>query len=365
MSQSQDQRWMALALSLGRRGLGACWPNPSVGCVIVRDGRILARARTEPGGSGKSHAEVRALAAAGDVRGATVYVTLEPCSHTGSTPPCARALIEAGVARVVVACGDPHPSVNGRGFAMLRDAGIEVVTGVLETEALRDHAGFLNRVTKGRPMVTLKLATSLDGRIATASGDSQWITGPDARAMVHLQRSQHDAVMVGSGTARSDDPSLTVRGLGIRRQPLRVVLDSRLRTPPDGNLGRTARDVPVWMCHTARAPAERQAAWAQTGARLISCPTHPSGHLDLAQTLQALGREGLTRIFCEGGGQLAASLLQEDCVDQMITFQAGVALGAEGLPSLGPLGLSHLTEARRFALAETRQIGADTMSVWV
>jgi diaminohydroxyphosphoribosylaminopyrimidine deaminase/5-amino-6-(5-phosphoribosylamino)uracil reductase len=214
---TEDERWMGLALALGRRGMGRVWPNPAVGCVIVRDGRVLGRGWTTDGG--RPHAETQALAQAGDARGAVAYVTLEPCAHYGRTPPCAGALVAAGVARVVVATGDPDPRVAGRGLAILREAGIAVATGVREGEARRDHAGFLLRVTQARPFVTLKLAASLDGRIATASAESRWITGPAARTTVHAMRARHDAVMVGGGTARADDPLLTVRGMGARPQP--------------------------------------------------------------------------------------------------------------------------------------------------
>ncbi|TMV78731.1 bifunctional diaminohydroxyphosphoribosylaminopyrimidine deaminase/5-amino-6-(5-phosphoribosylamino)uracil reductase RibD, partial [Thioclava sp. BHET1] len=247
MTQS-DQRFMRLALGLGARGLGQCWPNPAVGCVIVRDGRIVGRGWTQPGG--RPHAEVRALMQAGEAaRGATAYVTLEPCAHHGKTPPCSEALIAAGVARVVTALEDPDPRVAGGGHAKLRAAGIAVVEGVEAEAAARDHRGFLNRVVTGRPMLTLKLATSFDGRIATASGESRWITGPEARHFVHALRHNHDAVLVGGGTARADDPALTVRGFGDVRQPVRVVAARRLDLPLDGQLARTAGAVPVWLLH--------------------------------------------------------------------------------------------------------------------
>ena len=222
---------MAHALALGQRGLGRTWPNPAVGCVIVHGGRVVGRGWTQPGG--RPHAEVRALAQAGSAaRGATAYVTLEPCAHHGHTGPCAEALIAAGVARVVTALQDPDPRVSGRGHAMLRAAGVAVTEGVLEPEARAVNAGFLKRVCHGLPLVTLKLATTLDGRIATASGESRWITGPEARRAVHALRLVHDAVLVGAGTARADDPDLTVRDLGATHQPVRIVIDSRLEHAP-------------------------------------------------------------------------------------------------------------------------------------
>ena len=262
-----DERYMAMALELGRRGLGNCWPNPSVGCVIVRNGRVVGRGWTQPGG--RPHAEVVALAQAGEAAaGATAYVTLEPCSHHGQTPPCADALADAGVIRVVGAIEDSDARVSGQGFARLRARGVEVVSGVLAQAAARDHTGFFMKTEQGRPLVTLKLASSFDGRIATASGHSQWITGPEARRNVHAMRARHDAVMVGAGTARADDPSLTVRDLGIDRQPVRVVVSRHLDLPLMGKLARTAGEVPLWICHGAGADAERIRAWEGLGARL-------------------------------------------------------------------------------------------------
>jgi len=359
---STDARYMALALSLGRRGQGNTWPNPAVGCVIVRDGRIVGRGWTQPGG--RPHAEVVALAQAGALaRGATAYVTLEPCAHTGKTPPCASALIAAGIARVVAAIEDSDPRVAGKGFAMLRAAGITVVTGVLAAAAAQDLAGFFQRVETGRPFVTLKLANSFDGRIATATGESQWITGPEARRYVHALRANHDAVMVGAGTARADDPSLTVRDLGVTRQPVRVVLSRRLDVPLMSKLARTAQEVPVWICHGPELDSLLQRSWQELGAELISCPLS-QGQIDPAAALRALGERGLTRVFCEGGGALAAALLAHDLVDELVGFTAGVAIGAEGLPGIGAMGLERLAEAPRYRLVETRAIGGDVLHRW-
>lgn len=363
MSQD-DARFMALALSLGRRGQGRCWPNPAVGCVVVREGRIVGRGWTGVGG--RPHAEPQALARAGEAaRGATVYVSLEPCAHHGRTPPCTEALIAAGVARVVAPVSDSDPRVSGKGFARLRDAGIEVTTGILAEEAMRDLGGFLRRAGGGRPHVTLKLATSLDGRIATASGHSQWITGPQARHAVHAMRARHDAVMVGAGTARADDPMLTVRGQGdVPRQPVRIVVSRRLDLPLMSQLAQTARDVPLWLCHGPDPDAALAEAWDGIGAERIPC--HLAGRqLDMEAVLQALGEKGLTRIFCEGGGSLAASLLGAGLVDELVMFSAGLMIGAEGLPALGAMGLDRLDGAERFRLAELRAIGDDAMSRWI
>lgn len=354
---------MALALALGARGLGRVWPNPAVGCVIVRDGRILGRGWTAPGG--RPHAETQALAQAGAAaRGATAYVSLEPCAHHGQTPPCAEALVTAGVARVVTALPDPDPRVSGRGHALLRAARIEVREGVLADEAERAHRGFLTRLRAGRPMVTMKIATSLDGRIATASGESRWITGPQARRRVHAQRLRHDAVLIGAGTARADDPLLTVRDMGPVAQPLRIVAARTLDLPQDGRLARSAREVPLWLVHSARdTPDARARAWSALGARLIPVAVG-GGTLDPAGMLAALGAAGLTRIFCEGGGTLAAALLDAGLVDEITAYGAGLALGAEGRPALGALGIGRLDEAARFRLRSVLEVGGDIVAEW-
>ncbi|MDT8327712.1 MAG: bifunctional diaminohydroxyphosphoribosylaminopyrimidine deaminase/5-amino-6-(5-phosphoribosylamino)uracil reductase RibD [Roseovarius sp.] len=353
---------MALALSLGRRGQGQCFPNPAVGCVIVREGRIVGRGWTAPGG--RPHAEPRALAQAGvAARGATAYVTLEPCAHHGETPPCAEALIKAGIARVVAPFDDNDARVSGRGFAMLRAAGIQVTTGVMAREAAHDLAGFIMRNELGRPWLTLKLATSFDGRIATATGHSQWITGPAARRAVHGLRARHDAVMVGAGTARADDPTLTVRDMGARRQPVRVVVSRHLDLPLMSNLARTAKEVPLWLCHAPDADAALCDAWDGIGARRLPCGLR-AGQMDMASVLRELGTHGLTRVFCEGGGSLAASLLSAGLVDELVGFTAGLAIGAEGLRGVGAMGLARLEEAGRFTLIETRDVGGDVMHRW-
>lgn len=357
---------MRTALALAARGLGNTWPNPAVGCVIVTSGpsggRIVGRGWTQPGG--RPHAERRALAQAGEAaRGATAYVTLEPCAHHGQTPPCAEGLIAAGVARVVSALTDPDPRVAGKGHAMLRAAGIDVTEGLCAAGARQLNAGFLKRIERGLPHVTLKLATTIDGRIATASGESRWITGSDARRAVHAMRLSHDAVLVGSGTARADDPDLTVRDMGAVRQPVRIVIDSQLRHSPDSRLGRTAGAVPVWLIHTEAAPMPARAGWAATGARLIEVPGR-DGHADLTAALRALAAEGLTRIFCEGGADLAAALIRERLVDDLAHFGAGALIGSEGRAALGPLALERLAEAPRLTLVETRPVGADVLTLW-
>ena len=352
---------MAHALALGARGLGRTWPNPAVGCVIVRGGRILGRGWTQPGG--RPHAETMALAQADDASGATVYVTLEPCAHHGQTPPCSDALITARVARVVTALTDPDPRVSGRGHAALRAAGIQVTETILHDQARRANAGFLRRISEGRPSITLKLATTLDGRIATATGESRWITSLQARRLVHTLRLTHDAVLVGSGTARADDPDLTAREVGATHQPIRILLDRNLSHSADSRLGRTAKAHPVWILHAPDAAHTAIAAWAQTGAVLIPCPESGT-RLDLASALRLLAARGLTRILCEGGGTIAAALIEANLVDDLIHLSTGTLIGAEGVPALGPLGLAHLSNAPRFVHLSTQTLGPDTMTHW-
>ena len=353
---------MTHALGLAARGIGRTWPNPAVGCVIVHGTRIVGRGWTQAGG--RPHAETMALQQAGaQARGATAYVTLEPCSHHGRTPPCAEALIAAGITRVVTALTDPDPRVSGRGHAKLRAAGIAVTENILAAEARRLNAGFLKRITQGLPHLALKLATTLDGRTATATGESRWITGSLARRATHALRLSHDAVLVGAGTARADDPDLTARDIGAQHQPVRVVLDPRLSLAPDSRLGQTARQSPVWLLHTAAAAAARE-AWTATGATLIETPQTPLGQTDLPAAFALLAARGLTRILGEGGATLAASLIRASLVDELITYTAGTVIGAEGHPALGALNLATLAAAPRFTLISTRRIGPDTETRW-
>lgn len=354
-----DESHMRAALALARRGLGNTWPNPAVGCVIVRDGRVVGRGWTAPGG--RPHAETRALAAAGGAaRGAIAYVTLEPCSHHGKTPPCADALAAASIARCVVATGDPDPRVSGRGVERLRAAGIQVELGLLAREAEDVQAGFLTRVREGRPLVTLKLATTLDGRIATAAGESRWITGPEARRLVHAMRGRHDAVMVGIGTALADDPALTCRLPGFKPVPeVRVVVDTHLRLPTSSTLARTAREAPVWVLHGSEAALAQREMLAVLGVRLMEGPTGQDGGLDLGAVLRALGDAGLTRVLAEGGARLAGGLLRAGLVDRLAWFHAPAVLGADALAAVAPLGTEMLAVMPRFERASARPAGAD------
>jgi diaminohydroxyphosphoribosylaminopyrimidine deaminase/5-amino-6-(5-phosphoribosylamino)uracil reductase len=353
---------MAHALALGRRGLGRVAPWPSVGCVIVSNGQIVGRGTSDL--ESLRHAEIVALDQAGPrAKGATVYVTLEPCSHRGRTPPCADALIVAGVSRVVVATGDPNPLVAGQGLDRLRSAGIEVTTGMCEADALRDHAGFLSVQIRKRPHLTLKLATTLDGRIATATGESQWITGPEARRKVHALRAAHDCVMVGGGTARADNPTLTVRDGDQSARPVRLVVSRRLSLPWPSKLAETLEHAPVWIAHGQGAQEDDIARWNGVGAKLLPVPTR-DGHLQMIPLFNVLAQEGLTRVFCEGGGALAASLLGAGLVDTLIVFSAGKVLGAEGQPGIGALGVSQLGDAPAFDLVDVTRVGDDTMQHW-
>lgn len=350
---------MRHALQLASRGLGRVWPNPAVGCVLVKAGRIVGRGWTQPGG--RPHAERMALDQAGEqARGAVAYVTLEPCAHHGVTPPCADGLIKAGISHVFGALTDPDCRVAGKGYAMLRGAGIGVDEGLCAEEARVLNRGFLKRVEQGLPLVTLKLAMTLDGRIATQSGESRWITGAGARRAVHLMRMTHDAVMVGSGTVLADDPDLTVRDLGVVQQPVRVVVDTALCCSPTGKLGQTARHVPVWMLH---GPGADGRGWAQTGAELLEVPK-VEGHLDLSAAMTALAARGITRVFCEGGAGLAAALIRARLVDELVTFTAGAVIGAEGRAAMGPLGLGALADAPRLRLAGQSAVGGDAQCIW-
>jgi diaminohydroxyphosphoribosylaminopyrimidine deaminase/5-amino-6-(5-phosphoribosylamino)uracil reductase len=353
---------MRAALLLAARGLGNAWPNPAVGCVLVQEGRVVGRGWTRPGG--RPHAETEALRRAGEAaRGATAYVTLEPCSHHGRTPPCSDALIAAGVARVVVAMRDPDARVDGRGLARLRAAGITVEEGLGEAEARAAQAGFLNRITQGLPLVTLKLASTLDGRIATATGESRWITGPAARREVHALRARHDAVLIGSGTVLADDPDLSCRLPGMdRAATLRVVADARLRTPVAARLVAEARERPTWLLTS---PGHRPAALApymEAGVEVVALPRSPGGGLQPRAMLAALAARGVTRVLAEGGAGLAAALLGAGLVDRICWFHAPGVLGAEGRASVGPLGIAALAAMPRFRLVASRVVGPDVMN---
>jgi len=355
---------MRHALALAARGLGRTWPNPSVGCVLVRDGIVLARGNTQPGG--RPHAEVVALARAGSaVAGATAYVTLEPCAHHGKTPPCADALVAAGIGRCVVALQDPDPRVDGGGIRRLRDAGIPVTTGVCEAEAAALNAGFLMRVRQGRPLVTLKLATTLDGRIATHGGESRWITGPAARARGHLMRADHDAILVGIGTALADDPDLTCRLAGLEdRSPVRIVLDGRLRLPLTSRLVRTATETPTWIVTLAAGDPLRRQAYEQAGVTVIAVPRDADGRPDLKAAMAALGDRGLTRVLAEGGAAVAAALVRAGLVDRLVWMRAPKLIGADGIAALQAFGVDRLAQAPLWLRTAQEPCGDDLVETY-
>ena len=353
-----DRAHMRSALALAKRGLGNVWPNPAVGCVIVAEGRVVGRGWTQPGG--RPQAETEALAMAGALaRGGTAYVTLEPCSHHGKTPPCAEALVAAGIRRVVVAIQDPDPRVAGRGIALLQAAGLSVVTGVMAEEAAELNAGFLSKVTRGRPLVTVKLATTLDGRIATHGGESRWITGAAARQAGHLLRAETDAIMVGSGTVLADDPELTCRLPGLsERSPVRIVVDGRLRLPLTSKLVSTANDVATWVLTQEGAEQDRREAYEESGVDVVELPANDQG-LDLDQAMRVLAESGITRVLVEGGAHLTATLLRQGLVDRLVWFRAARIMGGDGLPAAVSFGVDHLSQMPGFECVDVRRIGAD------
>jgi diaminohydroxyphosphoribosylaminopyrimidine deaminase/5-amino-6-(5-phosphoribosylamino)uracil reductase len=348
-----DLDHMRHALALAERALGTTAPNPAVGCVIVKDERVVGRGWTQPGG--RPHAETMALVEAGEAaRGATAYVTLEPCAHHGQTPPCANALVEAGIARVVVAVEDPDPRVSGKGIAMLWDAGVEVASGVLEREAAELNLGFFLRVKENRPLVTLKIAQSLDGKTATVSGHSKWITGTEARRHGHLLRAKHDAILVGVETALADDPELTCRIAGLEdRSPVRVVLDTRLRLKESAKLVKTAKQVPTLVFTTVA---------GQLGdAEVIRVGRDARGRPDIGAVLNKLSERGITRLLVEGGASVHASFLDRGLAGRLEVFRAPVVLGASGKSAVDALAALDLDEAARFVSLGKRVLGADLL----
>ncbi|WP_110649449.1 bifunctional diaminohydroxyphosphoribosylaminopyrimidine deaminase/5-amino-6-(5-phosphoribosylamino)uracil reductase RibD [Salinicola peritrichatus] len=360
------EAWMSRAIRLAWKGRYSCDPNPRVGCVLVKDGVLVGEGFHAR--AGKAHAEINALEAAGEAaRGATAYVTLEPCSHTGRTGPCSQALIEAGVARVVAAMEDPNPQVSGRGFAMLRAAGIDVVVGLLESEARALNPGFIRRMSEGRPRVTLKMAMSLDGRTAMASGESQWITGPAARQQVQRLRAASSAVLTSVESIIFDDSRLTVRAeqLGLeqaesiaRRQPLRVVLDSSLRLPlAAACLNEPGRTL-VFTVQDERAP--RRARLEAAGAEVICMPATNEGRVEFDAVLRYLAaQEACNEVLVETGATLAGALLEAQCVDRLELFIAPTLLGGEARPLFALPGLKNMSQQRRLEIDEIRAVGND------
>ena len=356
MTSAADARFMARALALAAEGLGRTFPNPPVGAVFVRGGRVVGEGFHHRAGA--PHAEIEALRAAGGrVRGATLYVTLEPCSHHGRTPPCAEALVGLGLRRIVVALVDPNPRVRGRGIAKLRRAGIPVAVGPGAEEARLLTAGYRSRVLHGRPLVTLKLATTLDGRIAAAGGDARWITGPAARRLAHALRDVSDAVLVGAGTVRADDPRLTCRLPG-GHDPVRIVLAGpALRLPARAHV--LARGgPPTWVVAPRGAPAARVAALRRRGVEVLLVPGR-RGRVPFAALVRLLGARGLTSLLVEGGGTVAAEALRARAVDRLVLFVAPAILGGDAVAAVGPLGRVRVRDAVRVGGLAVAHVGPD------
>ncbi len=363
-AQEADRRFMQLALVLGRRGLGRTWPNPAVGAVVVKDGIIVGRGWTQPGG--RPHAEPIALQRAGEAaRGATLYVTLEPCSHIGKSPPCTDAVIASGVARVVAAIEDPNPEVAGQGFAKLRAAGIAVDIGLEAKEAAYAHAGHFRRIRDHRPHVILKLAVSADDKIGASGRRPVAITGEAAGRRVHLLRAESDAILVGIGTVRADDPLLTCRLPGMEtRSPVRVVLDRALRIPGDSRLLHSARETPFWVVTSELAEAPAAAKLGAAGAQVMRVPPATAAGLDLRLVLRMLADKGITRLLVEGGSRVAASFVAADLVDEAWLLRAPEAIGEGGVSALDALPLTAITQSPAFRVRASENLGKDNLTIY-
>jgi diaminohydroxyphosphoribosylaminopyrimidine deaminase/5-amino-6-(5-phosphoribosylamino)uracil reductase len=362
-SKSADQRFMQLALAVGRRGLGRTWPNPAVGAVVVRDGVIVGRGWTRPGG--RPHAEPEALKRAGEAaRGATLYVTLEPCSHFGKSPPCADAIIASGISRVVAAIEDPNPEVAGQGHAKLRAAGITVDIGLCAAEAARDHAGHFRRIRDRRPHVVLKLAVSADDKIGAAGHKPVAITGEAARNRVHLLRAQSDAILVGIGTVLADDPLLTCRLPGMEaRSPVRVVLDRALRILGTSRLVHSARQTPLWLITSETAEAAAAMKLGAAGAQVIRVAA-TGARLDLKAVLRALADKGITRLMVEGGARVASAFVSAGLADEIWLLRGPETIGAGGLPALDAVPLAAITQSPAFKVRASEMLQNDTLTIY-
>jgi len=362
---NEDINHMRTALALAKRGLGIVAPNPAVGCVIVKgDGQVAGRGWTQIGG--RPHAENEAIRRAGaQCNGATAYVTLEPCSHEGKTPPCSMSLVNAGIKRVVVACEDPDPRVSGNGIKILKKAGIEVVQGILEKEAKSLNMGFFTRLSKGRPLFTLKSATSLDGKIATQSGQSKWITGSEARAIGHMLRARNDAIVIGVGTALADKPELTCRINGMEGySPSRVIIDSSLKLPLPNPLVKTAKKTPTIVLTTTMADKKKIFLLKKQGVKVIGLAPLPSGQLAPELIAKTLGTRGLNNVLIEGGSKIAGSFIAAGLVDRLAWFHAPQIIGGDGLNSIAEYGVDKLLEAKSFKRITQHECGKDIYEVY-
>jgi diaminohydroxyphosphoribosylaminopyrimidine deaminase / 5-amino-6-(5-phosphoribosylamino)uracil reductase len=363
-SKEADQRFMQLALNLGRRGQGRTWPNPAVGAVVVKDGVIVGRGWTQPGG--RPHAETEALLRAGDAaRGATLYVSLEPCSHMGKTPPCADAVIAAGVARVVSAIEDPNPEVAGQGHARLRAAGVTVDIGLGASDAQRDHAGHFRRVRDRRPHVILKLAVSSDGKIAAKGRKPVSISGEAAKARMQMLRAQSDAVLVGIGTVQADDPLLTCRLPGMEaRSPVRVVLDRSLRISGTSRLVQSARQTPIWILASTLAEAPAATKLGAAGAQVIRIANSSNSGLDILPVLRVLAHKGITRLMVEGGARVASSFVEAGVIDEFWLLRGREAIGEDGVDALDALPLSALTGSSVYKQRASETLQHDILTIY-
>ncbi|MGQ0686543.1 bifunctional diaminohydroxyphosphoribosylaminopyrimidine deaminase/5-amino-6-(5-phosphoribosylamino)uracil reductase RibD [Bradyrhizobium sp.] len=364
-SKAADRRYIQLALALGRRGQGRTWPNPAVGAVVVKDGVIVGRGWTQAGG--RPHAEPEALRRAGEAaRGATLYVTLEPCSHFGKSPPCVDAVIASGISRVVSAIEDPNPEVAGQGHARLRAAGIAVDVGPCAAEAARDHAGHFLRIRDRRPHVILKLAVSADDKIGASGHKPIAITGEAAKTRVHLLRARSDAILVGIGTVRSDDPLLTCRLPGMEtRSPVRVVLDRALRISGDSRLVRSARATPLWVAASETAEAAAATRLGAAGAQVIRVATDPAKPgLDPSAVVHALSEKGITRLMVEGGARVASSFVAAGLVDEVWLLRGTGTVGAGGVPALDALPLAAITQSPKFRVRASETLDKDTLTIY-
>ena len=362
---SEDINHMGTALALARRGQGMVAPNPAVGCIIVGgDGQIVGRGWTQIGG--RPHAENEAIRRAGaQCRGATAYVTLEPCNHEGETAACSKSLIKADIKRVVVACEDPDPRVSGNGIKRLKKAGIEVVQGILEEEAKYLNKGFFKRLSEGRPLFTLKLATTLDGKIATKCGHSKWITGPEARAIGHMLRARHDAIIIGIGTALADEPRLTCRIVGMEDySPRRIIIDSKLKLPLSNPLVKTANEIPTVILTAVRENKKKFTAFQKKGVKVIELAPSFSGQLTPELIAKNLGIEGLNNVLLEGGSKLAGSFIGAGLIDRLAWFQAPKIIGGDGINSIAEFGVENLLDAQSYRRISQRQCGKDLHEIY-
>lgn len=362
MQHSAADIWhMRSALNLARTGLGRVWPNPSVGCVIVQEGIVIGRARTAD--TGRPHAETQALMQAGSgAKYSTAYITLEPCAHVGQTGSCAQALIDAGVKRLIIATLDPDKRVSGQGVQMLYDAGIDVVVGVLEQEARKLNKGYFLRKEVRRPLITLKTASTLDSKIATSTGESQWITGEKARSFAHIERAQHDAILVGVNTILTDNPSLTTRVNGADHDTVRVILDTNLKIKDDYQLFDNIEQNPVWII------TSKQADEAQTlidkGVQILTISKSADGQIDLHQAIKILAEKGLTRVLVEGGGKTVTSFLKEGLFDRLLWFHNASILGSDSYNAFQEMHVTHLNERIKLMHSNRRIFGEDMLDIY-